>query len=100
MLGSQSYKQLRVVFSEYAQTRTLTLTLVTLLLQALYQAGEKRWGTDESQFNAILASQSYEQLRVVFSEYAKMSKRNIEQVIKSEFSGDIETGMLTIGNYD
>ena len=65
--------------------------------QALYQAGEKRWGTDESQFNAILASQSYEQLRVVFAEYLKLSKRSVEQVIKSEFSGDIERGLLTIG---
>lgn len=65
--------------------------------QSLYQAGEKRWGTDESQFNAILAAQSYEQLRVVFAEYAKISKRSVEQVIKSEFSGDIESGLLTIG---
>ena len=63
----------------------------------MYQAGEKRWGTDESQFNAILASQSYEQLRVVFAEYHKFSKRSVETVIKSEFSGDIERGLLTIG---
>lgn len=65
--------------------------------QSLYQAGEKRWGTDESQFNAILASQSFEQLRLVFAEYQKLSKRSMEQVIKNEFSGDIERGLLTIG---
>lgn len=64
--------------------------------QALLQAGEKRWGTDESQFNAIMASQSYEQLRAVFDAYQRISGRNIEQAIKSEMSGNLEIGMLAI----
>ncbi|XP_070544346.1 annexin-B12-like isoform X3 [Ptychodera flava] len=64
--------------------------------KALYDAGEKQWGTDESRFNAILASRSFEQLRATFDEYAKISKRDIEKSIKSEFSGDIEKGLLTI----
>ncbi|XP_060560007.1 annexin A4-like isoform X2 [Ruditapes philippinarum] len=64
--------------------------------QALYQAGEKRWGTDESQFNIIMASQSYEQLRAVFDAYSRISGRDIEKVIKSEMSGNLEIGMLAI----
>ncbi|XP_053384290.1 annexin A4-like isoform X2 [Mercenaria mercenaria] len=64
--------------------------------QSLYQAGEKRWGTDESQFNVIMASQSFEQLRAVFDAYSKISGRDIEQVIKSEMSGNLELGMLAI----
>ncbi|KAL4240205.1 hypothetical protein ACF0H5_000999 [Mactra antiquata] len=64
--------------------------------QALYQAGEKRLGTDESQFNVILASQSFEQLRAVFDAYHRISGRDMEKVIKSEMSGNLELGMLAI----
>ncbi|GFO04273.1 Annexin [Plakobranchus ocellatus] len=64
--------------------------------QRLYQAGEKRWGTDENTFNMILASQSYEQCRAVFDEYIRVSHHDIEQAIKNEMSGDLCTGMLTI----
>uniref|UniRef100_A0A0B7AJ10 Annexin n=1 Tax=Arion vulgaris TaxID=1028688 RepID=A0A0B7AJ10_9EUPU len=64
--------------------------------QRLYQAGERRWGTDENTFNMILASQSYEQCRAVFDEYTHISKHDIEQAIKNEMSGDLSTGMLTI----
>lgn len=64
--------------------------------QALYNAGERRWGTDENQFNMILASQSYEQCRAVFDAYISISGRDIEQSIKSEMSGDLATGLLTI----
>jgi annexin A7/11 len=62
----------------------------------LYKAGEKKLGTDESTFNQILCSQSYEQLRLVFQEYKALSKKSLEQVIKSEMSGDLESGMLAI----
>ena len=65
--------------------------------QRIYQAGEKRWGTDENTFNMVLASQSYEQLRAVFDAYGKVSGKDIEHAIKSEMSGDLSSGMLTIG---
>ncbi|XP_048237869.1 annexin A6-like isoform X1 [Haliotis rufescens] len=64
--------------------------------KALYEAGEKKWGTDESKFNVILGSRSYPQLRAMFEEYKKISKKDIEDVLKSEMSGDILRGMLTI----
>jgi len=62
----------------------------------LYQAGEKVLGTDESKFNQILCSQSFEQLRVVFEEYRKLAKKGLDQAVKSEMSGDLEKGMLAI----
>jgi annexin A7/11 len=62
----------------------------------LYRAGEQRLGTDESCFNAILASQNHAQLRLVFEEYQKITKHSIEKAIESEFSSDIRDGLLAI----
>lgn len=64
--------------------------------KALYQAGEGKWGTDESQFNRILASRSFPQIRATLEEYQKISKKDMEEVLKSEFSGDILSGMKSI----
>uniref|UniRef100_A0A2K6VL98 Annexin n=4 Tax=Onchocerca TaxID=6281 RepID=A0A2K6VL98_ONCVO len=62
----------------------------------LYKAGEQRLGTDESCFNAILASQNYAQLRLVFQEYQKITNHTIEKAIEAEFSGDVKDGLLAI----
>ncbi|MCP9260673.1 Annexin-B12 [Dirofilaria immitis] len=62
----------------------------------LYKAGEQRLGTDESCFNAILVSQNYAQLRLVFAEYQKITNHSIEKAIETEFSGDIKDGLLAI----
>ncbi|KAF6772500.1 hypothetical protein AHF37_08484 [Paragonimus kellicotti] len=65
--------------------------------EELYRAGEKKLGTDESKFNMILAAKSFAHLRVVFEEYAKVSKNDIEKALKSEMSGDLLKSMLAIG---
>lgn len=65
--------------------------------QALFQAGAKKWGTDESMFNRILCTLSHDQLKLVFEEYANVSGgKTIEAAIKSEMSGNLKDGMLAI----
>ncbi|XP_031556011.1 annexin-B12-like isoform X2 [Actinia tenebrosa] len=64
--------------------------------EALYKAGEGRWGTDEAKFNSVLASKSFPQLRAVFDEYSKICKYDIEESIRREMSGDLKDGMVSI----
>ncbi|XP_066930431.1 annexin-B12-like [Clytia hemisphaerica] len=64
--------------------------------KSLFDAGEKSWGTDESRFNVIFASRSFQQLEMIFKEYERISGKDIEKAIKGEMSGDIEDGMLAI----
>jgi hypothetical protein len=64
--------------------------------KALYDCGEKQWGTDEATFNAIIATQNFPQLQLVFQEYAKIANHDIEKGIEKEFSGDLQDGLLAI----
>ncbi|XP_076063062.1 annexin-B12-like isoform X2 [Oratosquilla oratoria] len=72
-------------------------SLAPSLAQQLYEAGEgKKLGTDESEFNRIMANYSYPLLRLVFEEYEKIKGKPFSDAIKSELSGDLEKGMLAI----
>lgn len=62
----------------------------------LLQAGELRFGTDESTFNAILVQRNMAQLRQIFEEYNNITGHDIENAIENEFSGDIKKGLLAI----
>eukprot|EP00730_Choanoeca_flexa_P002167 TRINITY_DN10939_c0_g1_i4.p1 TRINITY_DN10939_c0_g1~~TRINITY_DN10939_c0_g1_i4.p1 ORF type:complete len:551 (+),score=166.90 TRINITY_DN10939_c0_g1_i4:84-1736(+) len=61
--------------------------------QQLYEAGEKKWGTDESKFLQIIGLRSYPQLRATFEEYKKISKYDLVRSIEREMSGDLKRSM-------
>ena len=64
---------------------------------ALYNAGEKKLGTDEEEFIRIFCTRSFPELSSIFSIYAAQYKKDIEIVLKKELSGDFLIALATIG---
>lgn len=78
---------------------TVDEQLVTKDVQDLLEAGVGQVGTDESVFNRILVLRSIPHLHAVFQQYRSKDQRGIQDVIRSEFSGDIREGLLAIVGY-
>nr|XP_033780413.1 annexin A1-like [Geotrypetes seraphini] len=64
--------------------------------RALYEAGEKRKGTDVSVFIKVLATRSYPHLRKVFQRYATYSQHDMNKALDLELKGDIENCLTAI----
>ncbi|XP_043095641.1 annexin A3-like [Puntigrus tetrazona] len=64
--------------------------------KALYQAGEKRLGTDESKFIEILCKRSIPHLRQTILEYKNISGKTLQKSIEKEISGDLEKLLVAI----
>uniref|UniRef100_A0A4W6CPH4 Annexin n=1 Tax=Lates calcarifer TaxID=8187 RepID=A0A4W6CPH4_LATCA len=64
--------------------------------KTLYEAGEKKWGTDESKFVDILCQRSIPQLRQTLVEYKNISGKTLQQSIEGEMSGDLEELLVAI----
>ncbi|XP_061439273.1 annexin A3 [Rhineura floridana] len=64
--------------------------------QILYNAGEKKWGTDEGKFIEVLCFSSIPQLRLTFEEYRNLSGKKLEESIQTEMSGHFEDLLLAI----
>ncbi|PAA80524.1 hypothetical protein BOX15_Mlig031210g1 [Macrostomum lignano] len=73
--------------------------LVAQDVEALFQAGEKKLGTNESTFNRVMCSRSYPHIAAVASEYAKRHKKNLLDVIDSETSGSYCSLLRSIVSY-
>ena len=64
------------------------LQTCTKIAEELYNAGEKKIGTDETLFINYFTSLSAEELQLVGKEYHKNYKKNIVLVINNEFTGN------------
>lgn len=69
---------------------------VELDAQALFQAGELKWGTDEEKFITIFGTRSVSHLRRVFDKYMTISGFQIEETIDRETSGNLEQLLLAV----
>uniref|UniRef100_A0A8C4DBG8 Annexin n=1 Tax=Dicentrarchus labrax TaxID=13489 RepID=A0A8C4DBG8_DICLA len=67
-----------------------------ILAEALYEAGEKKWGTDEGKFIDILCHRSIPQLRQTLVEYKNISKKTLQESIESEMSGNLEELLVAV----
>lgn len=64
--------------------------------RALYDAGERKKGTDVSVFINILTTRSYPHLQKVFQKYTTYSKHDVNKALDLELKGDIESCLTAI----
>ncbi|XP_022155373.1 annexin D5-like [Momordica charantia] len=64
--------------------------------EALYKAGEKRWGTDEDKFIKIFSERSSAHLAAVNLAYKNSHGHSLKKAIKNETSGNFMQGLLAI----
>ncbi|KAL2092360.1 hypothetical protein ACEWY4_012158 [Coilia grayii] len=64
--------------------------------KALYNAGEKKLGTDEDKFIEILCKQSIPQLRQTFVVYNEISGKTLQKSIEREMSGSLEELLVAV----
>uniref|UniRef100_A0A668AMQ2 Annexin n=1 Tax=Myripristis murdjan TaxID=586833 RepID=A0A668AMQ2_9TELE len=97
IFASRSNKQIQALSEAYLAGRCLHCLLDSApVSRALYEAGEKKWGTDESKFIDILCHRSVPQLRQTLVEYKNLSKKTLQESIESEMSGNLEKILVAI----
>ncbi|OXA57432.1 annexin-B12 [Folsomia candida] len=64
--------------------------------QAIQEAGELKYGTDESTFTRVLVRNSYQQLYAVSQAYFELAGKTLEEVCAAELGGDLLKAAETI----
>ncbi|XP_059184746.1 annexin A3-like, partial [Centropristis striata] len=93
---SGDYGDALLILAEGERETTLDEDQAKEDAKTLYEAGEKKWGTDESKFIEILCQRSIPQLRRTLVEYKKISGKTLQESIQGEISGDLEELLLAI----
>lgn len=66
------------------------------MAKELYEAGEKKWGSDDSVFNKIFALRSPMEIGCISRAYHKLTGHTILQAINNEFSGDFKKLLIAV----
>ena len=66
------------------------------IVEELYDAGEKKLGTDEQKFNKYIGNCSPAELMTIAREYHRAYGNSLIKAVESEFSGDIAKLITTI----
>lgn len=64
--------------------------------QDLYNAGEKKLGTNEAVFRQLFSHESLPQLLAIADEYEKISEKTLKEAIESEIGGGFQQALLII----
>ncbi|XP_034712931.1 annexin A5b isoform X1 [Etheostoma cragini] len=93
---SGHFKRLLVILLQANRQTGIQQETIDADAQALFKAGEQKFGTDEQSFVTILGNRSAEHLRKVFAAYMKLSGFEIEESINRETSGALKILLLAV----
>ncbi|KAF1395411.1 hypothetical protein PFLUV_G00011240 [Perca fluviatilis] len=93
---SGHFKRLLVILLQANRQQGIQQEYIEVDAQALFKAGEQKFGTDEQSFVTILGNRSAEHLRKVFDTYMKLAGFEMEESIKRETSGSLKDLLLAV----
>lgn len=93
---SGHFKRLLVILLQATRQQGIQNGIIDSDAQALFKAGEEKFGTDEQQFVTILGNRSAEHLRKVFAAYMKLAGYEMEESIQRETSGNLRDLLLAV----
>jgi len=93
---SGHFQRLLVILLQASREQGIQEGNIAVDAQALFKAGEDKYGTDETEFIKILGNRSAEHLRKVFDAYMKISGFEMEESIQRETSGHLKDLLLAV----
>ncbi|XP_056135616.1 annexin A5b [Lampris incognitus] len=93
---SGHFKRLLIILLQASRQQGIQEGTIESDAQALFKAGEEKFGTDEQQFVTILGNRSAEHLRKVFDAYMKLTGYEMEESIQRETSGGLRDLLLAV----
>ncbi|KAM7262851.1 hypothetical protein ACFE04_000534 [Oxalis oulophora] len=96
--ASGDHKKLLLAYASIPRSEGLEVNpeMAAADANALYKAGEKRFGTDEKTFIQIFSERSNAQLAAAAAAYRQAHGRSLAKAIKKETSGLFEFALLSI----